>query len=115
MSLINHYKQPVVRRYNECVTAATTITIWTPTAGRRIVLEGLDVANIGNTTTTVVLYFGADSQASAPTRIATYSLSTTTTIYPRFAGLEATANVVLRAIEGAGSLVGITAYGFELE
>lgn len=115
MSLINHYRQPVVRRYNETTAAGTTVTIWTPASGRRAILEGLDISNIGNTTTTLVVYFGQDGVLRGPTRVATYSLTTTTSIYPRFAGLEATANVNLVATMGAGSLVGITAYGFEVE
>ena len=115
MSLINHYKQPVVRRYNEATAAATTITIWTPVSGRRIILEGLDISNIGNTTTTLKVYFGPAGALRGPTTVATYSLGTTATIYPRFAGLESSADATLIAVEGAASLVAITSYGFEIE
>jgi len=115
MSLINHYKQPVIKKSVVVSGAATSLTIWTPVSGKRIVLEGLDLATLGGTSTTVAVYFGGDAVLRGPTRIAMYSLDTTTTIYPRFAGLEATADVILQATLGAATQVQISAYGFELE
>lgn len=115
MSLINHYKQPVTKKSVVISGAATSLTIWTPASGRRIILEGLDVALIGGTTSTIAFYFGGDAVLRGPTRIAMYSLSTTTTIYPRFAGLEATADVILQGVLGVGTQAQVSAYGFELE
>jgi len=115
MSLINHYKQPVVKKSVVISGAATSLTVWTPIAGRRIILEGLDVASLGNTTTTIAFYFGGDAVLRGPTRIAMYSMDTTSVIFPRFAGLEATADVILQAVLGAGTQVQVSAYGFELE
>ena len=115
MSLINHYKQPVVKKSVVVSGAATSLTVWTPASGRRITLEGLDMATIGSTTTTIAFYFGGDAVLRGPTRIAMYSLSTTTSFQAKFAGLEATADVILQVVLGAGTQVQVSAYGFELE
>jgi hypothetical protein len=115
MSLINHYKQPVVKKSVVVSGAATSLTVWTPASGKRIILEGLDVSPVGNTTTTIAFYFGGDAVLRGPTRIAMYALDTTSVIFPRFAGLEATADVVLQAVLGAATQVQVSAYGFELE
>lgn len=115
MSLINHYKQPLKWRFNETSAAATTITVWTPISGRRLILEGADLTNASGTSTTVALYFGPAGALRGPTRIGVYNLLSTTSVQLKFGGLEATADATLLAITGAGGNVGVTAYGFEIE
>ena len=115
MSLINHYRQPVVFKSVVVSGAASSLTVWTQISGRRIVLEGLDVSPIGNTTTTIAFYLGSDAVLRGPTRIGMYSLDTTSVVTLKFAGLEATANSTLQTVLGAATQVQVSAYGFELE
>ena len=98
-------------KFAECVTAGTTITVWTPTTSTRIVLTGLDIANTSGVSNTVLITLGN----LAGTRIAMYALESSTSIMPRFAGLESTAyDRTLHAVAKAVPEQ-ITAYGFELE
>ena len=98
-------------KFAECVTAGTTITVWTPTTSTRIVLAGLDIANTSGVSNTVLITFGN----LAGTRIASYALESSTSIFPRFAGIESTMyDRTLHAVAKAVP-VQLTAYGFELE
>ena len=92
----------------------TTATVWTPTTSTRIVLTGLDISSTGASTGTVLVFFGKGTGSWAPHRIAMYSLSTTTMITPRFAGLESKYDIILSAVSNVTGAFSITAYGFEL-
>ena len=100
-----------VWKFAECVTANTTITVWTPRTSTRIVLTGLDIANTSGVTSTILFTFGN----LAGTRIVVYALESSTSISPRFAGLEST--MYDRTLHAVAKTVPmqITAYGFELE
>lgn len=100
-----------VWKFAECVTAGTTITVWTPTTSTRIVLTGLDIANTSGVSNTILITFGN----LAGNRIGMYALESSTTIYPRFDGVESTMyDRTLHAVAKAVP-VQITAYGFELD
>ena len=106
--------RPVSWKFAECVTAGTTITVWTPTTSTRIHLLGLDIANTSGVSNTVLITFGN----LAGTRIAAYALESSTTIFPRYVdigGLESTMyDRTLHAVAKAVP-VQITAYGYEVE
>ena len=106
--------RPVSWRFAECVTAATTITVWTPTTSTRINLLGLDISNTSGVSNTIVISFGN----LAGQRIASYAMESSTTIFPRYTtmgGIESTMyDRTLHAIAKAVP-VQITAYGYEIE
>ena len=109
MDYITRQRNPVWK-FAECVTAGTTITVWTPTTSTRIVLRGLDIANSSGVTGSILITFGN----LAGTRIASYTLESSTSIIPRFDGLEST--MYDRTLHAVASRVPfqVTAYGFEL-
>ena len=93
------------------MTANSTVTVWNPTTNTRIVLHGLDIAS--GPGGTIVFRF-ADTAADI---INTYSMAASTTIYPRFSGVECTLiGQALRAVASGATSGGwsITAYGFEV-
>lgn len=100
-----------VWRFGTVVTANTTITLWTPTTSTRIVLTGLDANNASGASGSLLITFGN----LAGNRIAAYTLEASTSIYPRFYGIEST--VYDRTLHAVSSTVPFTvsAYGFEVE
>ena len=99
-------------RFSTAVTAATTITIWTPTTSTRVKITGLDIANVSGVSNTVLITFGN----LAGRRVAQYALEASTTIYPRWENgigdgiYDRTVHAVAKAVP-----VDITVYGFEIE
>lgn len=95
-------------RKQEILSANTTVTVWSPTTGSRFVLTGLDISKQGINAGTLRFYFEDNNWLNE------YALSATTTITPRFDGLECTlTNQALRAVSLAEGWR-ITAYGFEI-
>lgn len=108
----DYYKNyPHIWKFGTVVTANTTITLWTPTTSTRIILTGLDVNNASGASGSCLITFGN----LAGNRIAAYTLESSTSIYPRFYGIEST--VVDRTLHAVSSTVPftVTAYGFEVE
>ena len=93
------------------IVGGTTLTIWTPRSGSTILLTGLDVSLAGANTGTVYVFFGTTAN-NVGKSIAQYSLTTTTTINPRFSGLSVGPDVLVQALS-TGNNAFITAYGFE--
>ena len=72
---------------------------------------GFDISNASGVTSTVLLTFGN----LAGQRIAMYAIESSTTIFPRFNGLDSlvmdrTLNAVAKTVP-----IQLTAYGFEVE
>lgn len=95
-------------RKQEVLSANTTVTVWNPEAGNRLVITGLDVAKQGGATGTIRFYFEDNKWVQE------YCLESTATITPRFNGIECTLqSQALRAVSPTG-IWRITAYGFEV-
>lgn len=114
MSLKEYYKKPVTWKSAEVAALNTTTTIWSPTSGTRVVLDKAIVSSYGASTSTVALYFGADSLANAPTRITLFNLNTTTCVMLDLGGIEnGRQDEVVRAITAA-TPISVTLIGYEI-
>ena len=107
-------KRSAVWKSVDFAGGGNTATIWTPTTSTRIVLTGLDISVSGASTGTVLVFFGPGTGSWAPARVGMYSLGTTTTISPRFAGLESKYDLVLSAVSNITGAFTINAQGFEV-
>lgn len=98
----------------EVVGATTTITIWTPTSGKHIVLTGLDIVNVSGTSGTILIFF---SSGNAPSqRVTMQALNATESVSLRYPGIgNGVADILLRGVAGpATNAYSVTAIGFEL-
>lgn len=98
-------------RYAEIRGIGSTIAVWTPTTSTRIVLMGLDVSS--GPGGTIRFTFGNLAGAT----IAEYMMGASSTIYPRFEGIESTVydrGLFVSVSSGLSDGWRITAQGFEL-
>ena len=106
--------QKPVRKSVEVFAAATTVTVWSAAASTRIVLTGLDIANAGASTNTLLIYF-TEGTTGGVDRIGMYSLGTTSMVSFRYPGLETNYDNLVRAVAVSASRISVNAYGFELK
>ena len=89
----------------------STIAVWTPTTSTRVVLTGLDIGSGPGGT----IRFTFGNLAGA--KIVEYMMSASTSISPRFDGIESTVydrSLFVSVSGGTSDGWRITAYGFEL-
>lgn len=94
--------------------ATTTLAIWTPRTGNRLVVTNLHIANSASVATTFVIFMGATN--SAPARVFEFVLGASAQISPTFGQIESTAvNYILygRPASSPSDGIHLTATGFE--
>lgn len=112
MSAIEFYLEKGYTPINKSViiSGPNTISVWTPITGKRVVLTNMSIS--ANLTGTIAFYFDNGNN-----RIATYSLSASSTIAPVIGCIESTVvsgAIFARTLPNASDGYYVNLTGFEI-